>query len=139
MAQTRTVAPASGVPRELKTMSSLRVPCACTGRIAPGTTYRASASNAQKNVIVIARSKRDAIFNSIILALVRLTGTPRPKPKFTEPAKVFDRKRPSDPMYFFDLAVRRRTRSVDLHDEILKKNRAGREDPLLKVLAKTRP
>src|SRR5271163_1086070 len=47
-AQTRTVAPASGTPRELKTMSSLRVPCACTGATAPGTRCSASISHAQK-------------------------------------------------------------------------------------------
>src|SRR2546427_11635566 len=60
MAQTRTAAPASGTPRELKTMSSLRVPCACTGPTAPGTTCSASASNAQRNPI--------AIFDRIIAA-----------------------------------------------------------------------
>src|SRR5260370_13439612 len=68
MAQTRTVAPASGMPRELKTMSSLRVPCARAGRTAPGTTCSANASIAQRNVIVLARLKRDAIFDRIIAA-----------------------------------------------------------------------
>jgi hypothetical protein len=71
MAQTRTVAPASGMPRELKTMSSLREPCACVGLTAPGTTCSASASNVQKNVIVVAREKRDAIFDRIIAILLR--------------------------------------------------------------------
>src|SRR5260370_37521633 len=68
MAQTRTVAPASGMPRELKTMSSLREPCARAGPIAPGTTCSTSASIAQRNVIVLARLKRDAIFDRIIPA-----------------------------------------------------------------------
>src|SRR5260370_33861501 len=68
MAQTRTAAPASGMPRELKTMSSLRVPCALAGPIAPGTTCSASASIAQRNVIVLARLKRAAIFDRIIAA-----------------------------------------------------------------------
>src|SRR5262249_139513 len=53
MAQTRTVAPASGMPRELKTMSSLREPCACAGATAPGNTCSANASNAQRNPIAI--------------------------------------------------------------------------------------
>src|SRR5437667_9802957 len=66
MAQTRTVAPASGMPRELKTMSSLREPCACAGPTTPGTTCSASASSAQRNSIVVARLKRDAIFDRII-------------------------------------------------------------------------
>src|SRR6266571_4676940 len=53
MAQTRTVAPASGVPRELKTMSSLREPCACAGTIPQGHTCSASASNAQRNPVEV--------------------------------------------------------------------------------------
>ena len=61
-----TVAPASGIPRELKTISSLRVPCARVGTTAPGQMCSASATNAQKNVIVVARLKRDAIFDRII-------------------------------------------------------------------------
>src|SRR5260370_7474581 len=66
IAQTRTVAPASGIPRELKTMSSLREPCACAGPIAPGHTCNASAASAQRNDIVLARLKRDAIFDRIM-------------------------------------------------------------------------
>ena len=69
MAQTRTVAPASGMPRELKTMSSLREPCACAVPTPPGTTRSASASSAQRNPIVVARLKRDAIFDRIITIL----------------------------------------------------------------------
>src|SRR5260370_5451376 len=61
IAQTRTVAPAKGTPRELKTMSSLREPCARAGPIAPGTTCSASASIAQRNPI--------AIFDRIIILL----------------------------------------------------------------------
>src|ERR1700687_2672245 len=38
MAHTRTPAPANGTPRELNTMSSLRVPCPCAGFITPGQT-----------------------------------------------------------------------------------------------------
>src|SRR5437667_5188290 len=69
IAQTRTVAPASGIPRELKTMSSLREPCACAGPTAPGTTCKASARNAQRNVIVLAHAAAcDAIFDRIIAA-----------------------------------------------------------------------
>src|SRR6266851_7315502 len=66
MAQTRIVAPASGMPRVLKTMSSLREPCACAGATMPGHTCSASVSNAHRNVIVLARLKRDAIFDRII-------------------------------------------------------------------------
>src|SRR5712664_84377 len=51
MAQTRIVAPASGMPRELKTMSSLREPCACAGATMPGHTCSASATNAHKKPI----------------------------------------------------------------------------------------
>src|SRR5712691_6566310 len=76
MAQTRMVAPASGMPRELKTMSSLREPCACAGETAPGHTCSASVSNAHRNVIDLARLKpacagrRDAIFDRIIAFLL---------------------------------------------------------------------
>ena len=72
MAQTRIVAPASGMPRELKTMSSLREPWALAGTTIPGHTCSASVSNAHRNVIVLARLKpacaggRDAIFDRII-------------------------------------------------------------------------
>src|SRR5271154_7108988 len=52
-AQTRTVAPASGMPRELKTMSSLRVPCACAGATAQGQACNPVASPAQKANLVI--------------------------------------------------------------------------------------
>src|SRR5271154_2583304 len=65
-AQMRTVAPARGTPRELKTISSLRVPCACTGASAPGTRCSASVSHAQKIAIVVARGKRAAILDRII-------------------------------------------------------------------------
>src|SRR5277367_5938973 len=81
MAQTRTVAPASGIPRELKTMSSLRVPCARVGTTAPGQMCSASATNAQKNVILMARHKPDwagrygAIFDRIMRDLFCSTGT----------------------------------------------------------------
>src|SRR5258708_6007277 len=47
MAQMRMVAPASGIPPRLKTMSSLRDPCACAGGAAPGHTFSASVRNAQ--------------------------------------------------------------------------------------------
>src|SRR6266478_4576888 len=70
MAQTRIVAPASGMPRVLKTMSSLREPCACAGATIPGHTCSASAANAQRNVVVLARLKRDAIFDRIISSLL---------------------------------------------------------------------
>src|SRR5271155_750375 len=65
-AQTRTLAPARGMPRVLNTMSSLRVPCACTGATAPGTRCSASISHAQKIPIVVARVKRAAILDRII-------------------------------------------------------------------------
>src|SRR5206468_10076861 len=68
MVHTRTLAPAKGTPRELKTMSSLRVPCACSEPTGPGTTWSTSASSAQRNVIASARAKRDAIFDRIISA-----------------------------------------------------------------------
>src|ERR1700744_4838614 len=61
MAHTRTLAPANGTPRELKTMSSLRVPCACVGATAPGHTCSASISHAQKIPI--------AFFDRIIAVL----------------------------------------------------------------------
>src|SRR5216684_7098370 len=67
--QTRTVAPASGMPRELKTMSSLREPCACAGATAPGHTCSASAASAQRNSVFLARLKRDAIFDRIIFVV----------------------------------------------------------------------
>src|SRR5467141_1786484 len=52
MAQTRTVAPASGMPRELKTMSSLREPCPfATGTI--GHAWNSNASATQRNPIAI--------------------------------------------------------------------------------------
>src|SRR5882757_10558080 len=53
IAQTRIVAPASGTPRELKTMSSLREPWACAGETTPGHTCSASVSSAQKHPIAI--------------------------------------------------------------------------------------
>src|SRR5947209_5595814 len=67
--QTRTVAPASGTPRELKTMSSLREPCACAGATAHGQMCSASARMAQKNGIVLAPALAgDAIFDRIMRA-----------------------------------------------------------------------
>src|SRR5216683_4514390 len=76
MAQTRIVAPASGMPRVLKTMSSLREPCALAGEMTPGHTCSASAANAHRSVIVLARvrpacaGRRDAIFDRIIGSLL---------------------------------------------------------------------
>src|SRR5882724_6465520 len=75
MVQTRTVAPASGTPRELKTISSLRVPCAGAGPTAPGNTCSANASSAQRKPIAFARlqpdwaGRRVAIFDRIIGSL----------------------------------------------------------------------
>src|SRR5260370_37896168 len=66
MAQTRTVAQARRMPRELMTMSSLREPCACAGAIARGNTCSASAASAQRNSVFLARLKRDAIFDRIM-------------------------------------------------------------------------
>src|SRR6266478_113059 len=62
MAQTRIVAPASGMPRVLKTMSSLREPCACAGATMPGHTCSASVRSAHKDPI--------AIFDRIIAFLL---------------------------------------------------------------------
>src|SRR2546426_11916452 len=55
IAQTRTVAPASGVPRELKTMSSLREPCAraSSGASATNTSNPPSASAMRANPLSI--------------------------------------------------------------------------------------
>src|SRR6266436_3229109 len=52
IAQTRTVAPANGTPRELKTISSLRVPCPfATGTI--GHAWNISVSATQRNPITL--------------------------------------------------------------------------------------
>jgi hypothetical protein len=124
MAQTRTVAPASGMPRELKTMSSLRVPCACVGATAPGQTCRASATSAQKNVIVVARLKPDwagrcdAIFDRIIF---QFTVSMQTHTKW--PAVGQARGKQNEnlcPVYLFDLAIGRRRGSIKLHYEIVK-------------------
>src|SRR5690242_2775770 len=66
MAQTRTVAPASGMPRELKTISSLREPWAWAGGTTPGAICSTNTRSAQRNVIVLTRSTRDAVFDRII-------------------------------------------------------------------------
>src|SRR5947209_7021326 len=66
MAQTRTVAPASGIPRELKTMSSLRDPCACAGETMPGAKCSASVSSVHRKAILLAHSKCDANFDRIM-------------------------------------------------------------------------
>src|SRR6266704_2562044 len=75
MVQTRTVAPASGIPRELNTMSSLREPCACAGRTVPGHTCSASASNAQRNPVAVF----DRIITASKLALVGVCYTQQRK------------------------------------------------------------
>src|SRR5580704_1261150 len=48
IAQTRTVAPASGTPRVLNTMSSLRDPCPCAGFTTPGHKCSAIATIVHK-------------------------------------------------------------------------------------------
>jgi len=47
--------------------------------------------------------------------------------RFPALAQDFDAEVLSDPVYFLDFAVRRRTRSVDLYDEILEKATAAQK------------
>ena len=57
----------AGATRELKTMSSLRVPCACAGVTIPGDTCSARVSSAHRNVILLAHAMAcDAILHRII-------------------------------------------------------------------------
>src|SRR5882757_5962296 len=108
IAQTRIVAPASGMPRELKTISSLREPCACAGETTPGHTCSASVMSAHKNPI--------AIFDRIIVSLVQDECTTA-----RQSGKLARRATDLCPMNLFDFAVRRIAGRIDLHNKVLKK------------------
>src|SRR5438309_11648536 len=80
MAQMRIVAPARGMPRELKTISSLRDPCACAGVIRPDHACSAITRSAHKNPTAIFDRiirfpfKFGSALHALIIVLQQLAG-----------------------------------------------------------------
>src|SRR5258708_31202541 len=134
MAHTRIVAPASGMPRVLKTMSSLREHCACAGATTAGHTCSASVTSAHRNRIVLARLKRGAIFDRIIGSLVQHAPVPRPSwtPNFRGQGKVA-----LCSMNFLYFAVWRMNRRINSHNKILEKPAQPQKTGHRQLLRKT--